>query len=69
LKLESSLPVGTSAADAATYAAAIGAQMTARAHLMRGRPTPSAATVQSWAGDLEQWSADLAAAIELMRTR
>jgi hypothetical protein len=25
--------------------------------------------VQSWAGDLEQWSADLAAAIELMRTR
>lgn len=67
MNLSTTLPVGSTAPEAAAFASAIVAGMTARAHLMRGRPTPNAATVQSWAGDLEQWATDLAAAVELMR--
>lgn len=67
MNLSTGIPVSTDAAGAATYATAIIAAMRERAHLMRGRPEPTAATCASWAGDLEQWATDLAAAVELMR--
>ena len=67
LNLQSNVPVSATASEAGTIAAGIVAEMRERAHLMRGRPTPNAATTASWAGDLEQWATDLAAALELMR--
>lgn len=67
LNLSTGIPVSTDAAGAAVYAAAIVEAMRERAHLMRGRPEPTAATTASWAGDLEQWTVDLAACLELLR--
>lgn len=67
MNLTPGIPVSTPPEGALVYAVDIVQAMKERAHLMRGRPEPTAATTASWAGDLEQWACNLAAALELLR--